>query len=65
MNLFIFSRLIKGHRLERDVETGVLTTRHHRRAQIHLGSGDNLSQSNVTPISSTAQTPTQTPGEMV
>lgn len=58
-----------GHRLERDVETGGLTTRHHRKAmQIQKGAAerglDDLSNSNVllTPTSSEVVTPTTPSG---
>lgn len=47
---------IAGHRLERDVETGVLTTRHTRRTQ---AMEKDLSQSNIiTPITSELVSPT-------
>ena len=59
------TRSRSGHRLERDVETGVLTTRHTRKALAlqHNGNGnrdngnssDNLS---VTPVTSEIVTPT-------
>lgn len=67
------TRSRSGHRLERDVETGVLTTRQTRKAialQKHNnngngstnsggGSADNLSQSNpATPVTSEMVTPT-------
>ncbi|KXJ74521.1 hypothetical protein RP20_CCG013492 [Aedes albopictus] len=58
-----------GHRLERDVETGGLTTRHHRKAmQIQKGAAerglDDLSNSNIllTPTSSEVVTPTTPSG---
>lgn len=63
------TRSRSGHRLERDVETGVLTTRHTRKAlALHQnggsrmpngGSSDNLTQSNnITPVTSEMVTPT-------
>uniref|UniRef100_A0A182F0X4 Uncharacterized protein n=1 Tax=Anopheles albimanus TaxID=7167 RepID=A0A182F0X4_ANOAL len=63
------TRSRSGHRLERDVETGGLTTRHHRKAmQIQKGAAerglDDLSNSNVllTPTSSEVVTPTTPSG---
>lgn len=58
------TRTRSGHRLERDVETGGLTTRHNRRSksQHQLGSGDNLSHSNLTPETSEIMTPTTPQG---
>ncbi|XP_058452412.1 uncharacterized protein LOC131431021 isoform X2 [Malaya genurostris] len=63
------TRSRSGHRLERDVETGGLTTRHHRKAmQIQKGAAerglDDLSNSNVllTPTSSEVATPTTPSG---
>ncbi|XP_037032058.1 uncharacterized protein LOC119071292 isoform X2 [Bradysia coprophila] len=53
------TRSRSGHRLERDLETGGLTTRHNRRIKSHqVMEEDNLSQSNVTPITSEMITPT-------
>lgn len=63
------TRSRSGHRLERDVETGVLTTRHTRKAlALHQNGGsrmpngsssDNLTQSNnITPVTSEMVTPT-------
>lgn len=66
VNFFPFQ---SGHRLERDVETGGLTTRHHRKAmQIQKGAAerglDDLSNSNIllTPTSSEVVTPTTPSG---
>ncbi|XP_039440247.1 uncharacterized protein LOC120421136 isoform X2 [Culex pipiens pallens] len=63
------TRSRSGHRLERDVETGGLTTRHHRKAmQIQKGAAerglDDLSNSNIllTPTSSEVVTPTTPSG---
>ncbi|XP_058824550.1 uncharacterized protein LOC131685111 [Topomyia yanbarensis] len=63
------TRSRSGHRLERDVETGGLTTRHHRKAmQIQKGAADrgldDLSNSNIllTPTSSEGATPTTPSG---
>ncbi|CAD7086536.1 unnamed protein product [Hermetia illucens] len=53
------TRSRSGHRLERDAETGVLTTRHTRKAlALKHDSFDNLSHSNVTPETSEMVTPT-------
>lgn len=60
------TRTRSGHRLERDVETGGLTTRNHRKSKSQNGPidapndsiGDNLSQSNGTPETSEMITPT-------
>ena len=61
------TRSRSGHRLERDVETGVLTTRHTRKAlalqqngrTMNGGSSDNLTHSNnITPVTSEMVTPT-------
>lgn len=45
------TRSRSGHRLERDVETGGLTTRHNRRMKQSVQPADELSQStsNITP----------------
>lgn len=54
------TRSRSGHRLERDLETGGLTTRHNRRIKQTLKTGDELShsKSNMTPVTSEAVTPT-------
>lgn len=54
------TRSRSGHRLERDVETGGLHTRHNRRIKQTLKAADELSQSksNMTPITSEVVTPT-------
>lgn len=54
------TRSRSGHRLERDLETGGLTTRHNRRMKQTLQANDELShsKSNITPITSEAVTPT-------
>lgn len=54
------TRSRSGHRLERDLETGGLTTRHNRRMKQTLKTGDELShsKSNITPVTSEAVTPT-------
>lgn len=55
------TRSRSGHRLERDVETGGLTTRHNRRIRNHnVLNEDN--QSNATPITSELVTPTTPQG---
>lgn len=56
------TRSRSGHRLERDLETGGLTTRHNRRMKQTIEAADELSQSksNITPITSEAVTPTLT-----
>ncbi|XP_039440234.1 uncharacterized protein LOC120421136 isoform X1 [Culex pipiens pallens] len=66
------TRSRSGHRLERDVETGGLTTRHHRKAmQIQKGAAerglDDLSNSNIllTPTSSEVVTPTTPSGAVL
>lgn len=53
------TRSRSGHRLERDVETGGLTTRHNRRIKQSLQTADELSQSksNITPVTSELVTP--------
>lgn len=53
------TRSRSGHRLERDVETGGLTTRHNRRMKQTLQKSDELSQSksNITPVTSELVTP--------
>lgn len=62
------TRSRSGHRLERDVETGVLTTRHNRRSKSqhqNIGnSSDNLSHSHsiVTPDTCEIMTPTTPQG---
>lgn len=58
------TRSRSGHRLERDVETGGLTTRHNRRIKTQniVGSDDNLSHSNGTPITSEIVSPTTPQG---
>lgn len=61
------TRSRSGHRLERDIETGVLTTKHHRRALQHqrkLDSFDNLSGSNLSQETNEMTTPT-TPGGII
>lgn len=69
LTLLNYFRSPTGHRLERDVETGGLTTRHHRKAmQIQKGAAerglDDLSNSNIllTPTSSEVVTPTTPSG---
>lgn len=59
------TRSKSGHILERDVETGGLMTRHHRRMKQTLQTNDDLSQSktNLTPATSEAATPTTPNGE--
>lgn len=54
------TRSRSGHRLERDLETGGLTTRHNRRIKQTLENQDDVSQtkSNHTPITSEVVTPT-------
>lgn len=54
------TRSRSGHRLERDLETGGLTTRHNRRMKQTLTTADELShsKSNITPITSEVVTPT-------
>lgn len=54
------TRSRSGHRLERDVETGGLTTRHNRRMKQSVQATDELSQSksNITPNPSEIATPT-------
>lgn len=56
------TRSRSGHRLERDLETGGLTTRHNRRIKQTLQNNDELSQSksNLTPVTSEAVTPSPT-----
>lgn len=53
------TRSRSGHRLERDLETGGLTTRHNRRMKQTLQKSDELSQSksNITPVTSELVTP--------
>lgn len=59
------TRSRSGHRLERDLETGGLTTRHNRRMKQTLQTADELSQSksNITPITSEVVTPTTPNGK--
>lgn len=57
------TRSRSGHRLERDLETGGLTTRHNRRMKQTLQTADDLSQSNITPITSEVVTPTTPNGK--
>lgn len=59
------TRSRSGHRLERDLETGGLTTRHNRRMKQTLQTADDLSQSksNITPTTSEAITPTTPNGK--
>lgn len=59
------TRSRSGHRLERDLETGGLTTRHNRRMKQSAQTVDELSQSksNTTPIPSEAATPTTPNGK--
>lgn len=54
------TRSRSGHRLERDLETGGLTTRQNRRMKQTLTTADELShsKSNITPITSEVVTPT-------
>lgn len=54
------TRSRSGHRLERDLETGGLTTRHNRRMKQSAQTVDEISQakSNTTPIPSEDATPT-------
>lgn len=63
------TRSRSGHRLERDVETGVLTTRHNRRSKSQhqimgtTSSAENLSHSNGgTPETCEIMTPTTPQG---
>lgn len=58
------TRSRSGHRLERDVETGCLTTRHNRRLKETLQNNDELTmpKSNITPVTSEAVTPTASVG---
>lgn len=49
--------------MERDVETGVLTTRNHRRAKAARDLAD--TQSNLTPSSSEIITPTTPVGKLI
>lgn len=66
------TRTRSGHRLERDVETGGLTTRNHRKSKPQHGTldglndsiGDNLSQSNGTPETSEMISPATPHGEL-
>lgn len=59
------TRSRSGHRLERDLETGGLTTRHTRRMKQTLQAAEELSQSksNVTPTTSEVITPTTPNGK--
>lgn len=52
------TRSRSGHRLERDLETGGLTTRHNRRMKQSVQAVDELSKSNITPNPSEVATPT-------
>lgn len=54
------TRSRSGHRLERDVETGGLKTRHNMRYKQTVQSNDELSQSKsiLTPVTSEVVTPT-------
>jgi hypothetical protein len=49
---------ITGHRLERDCETGVLTTRNHRKTKEFQKGCDERGLDMITPTSSEVQTPT-------
>lgn len=58
------TRSRSGHRLERDLETGCLTTRHNRRLKQAMQNTDEMSQSksNLTPATSEVVTPTPSNG---
>lgn len=58
------TRSRSGHRLERDLETGCLTTRHNRRMKQTLQNTEELtmSNSNLTPATSEVVTPTASVG---
>lgn len=56
------TRSRSGHRLERDLETGGLTTRHHRRLKQTL-QNDDESKLNFTPVTSEVVTPTTPNGK--
>lgn len=58
------TRSRSGHRLERDVETGCLTTRHNRRLKETLQNTNelSLSKSNLTPATSEVVTPSPSAG---
>lgn len=60
INYIQLTRTRSGHRLERDLETGGLTTRHNLRIKQTLQTADELSRSksNITPITSEVVTPT-------
>lgn len=61
------TRSKSGHRLERDVETGGLTTRHNRRIKSHAETAEDMShshsKSNITPVTSELVTPTTPNGK--
>lgn len=59
------TRSRSGHRLERDAETGGLTTRHNRRLKQTLQNTDESSKSNITPTTTIVITPSPSVGTYV